>query len=128
MFGRGGYLGLILALIAIASVASARMWRWVATTLHDPAAATFAWAVIVLSAPFLLNTFTVYPEIAAALAVMVALTTRNPWVAGVACGLLPWLGTKYAPMSAVLLVPSPDVLRCTGRHLRQRSRRYVDGT
>ncbi|HQZ38286.1 MAG TPA: hypothetical protein PLH72_04535 [Vicinamibacterales bacterium] len=111
VYGLGGYLGVILALIAMASVASALMWRWVATTLHDPAAATFAWAVIVLSAPFLLNTFTVYPEIAAALAVMVALTTRNPWVAGVACGLLPWLGTKYAPMSAVLLVTSPDVLR-----------------
>ncbi len=79
-------------------------------------AATFAWAAIACSAPFLFNTFTVYPEIAAALAVMVALvTTRDDqhrrdralarWLAvGVACATLPWLSTKYAPMSAALVL------------------------
>lgn len=107
VYGLGGYPGVLLVLVAMASIAGAMMWRWVATALASPAAATFAWAVIATSAPFLLNTFTVYPEIAAALAVMVALTSRNPWVIGLACGVLPWLSTKYAPMSAILWVTVP---------------------
>ncbi len=66
------------------------------------------------STPFLFNTFTVYPEIAAALAVMIALAlTRQAATGrirvsrlvgiGLACGALPWLSTKYAPMSAALI-------------------------
>ncbi|MDH4065338.1 MAG: hypothetical protein OEW19_13140, partial [Acidobacteriota bacterium] len=110
VYGLGGYRAVLLALIAVASIAAALMWRLVATTLGSPAAATFAWAVVAGSAPFLFNTFAVYPEIAAALTVVVAMTTRNPWVAGVACGLLPWLSTKYAPMSAVLLVTGPGTI------------------
>jgi hypothetical protein len=80
--------------------------------LASPAAATFAVAAIAASAPFLFNTFTVYPEIAAALAVMIALTARRPWVIGLACGVLPWLSTKYAPMSAALLLTA--LLRGSG--------------
>ena len=110
VYGVGGYPGVLLALIAMASLAAALMWRWVAGVLHAPGAATFAWGVVACSAPYLLNTFSVYPEIAAALAVMVALTTRNPIIAGIACGVLPWLSTKYAPMSAVLLVTAPELL------------------
>jgi hypothetical protein len=90
-------------------------WWWTLGTLNAPGAATFAWAAIACSAPFLFNTFTVYPEIAAALAVMVAMImavrTRasdrgfGRWLAaGIACGCLPWLSTKYAPMSAALLL------------------------
>ncbi len=109
VYGLGGYTAVLLALVAMASLAAALMWRWVAGVLNAPGPATFAWGVVVCSAPFLFNTFTVYPEIAGALAVMVALTTRNPIVAGIACGVLPWLSTKYAPMSAVLLVTSPEL-------------------
>ena len=111
VYGLGGYTAVLFALIAMASLAAALMWRWVAGVLNAPGAATFAWGVVACSAPFLFNTFTVYPEIAAALAVMIALTTRNPIVAGIACGVLPWLSTKYAPMSAVLLVTGPDLLK-----------------
>ena len=87
------------------------------STLNAPGAATFAWAAIALSAPFMFNTFTVYPEIAAALAVMIAfvvttlidrhraLRPRCRWIAaGLAIASLPWLSTKYAPMSAALLL------------------------
>jgi hypothetical protein len=111
IYGLGGYTGVLLALIATASLAAALMWRSVVLVLNAPGAATFAWGVVACSAPYLFNTFTVYPEIAAALAVMIALTTRNPIVAGVACGVLPWLSTKYAPMSAVLLVTAPELLK-----------------
>jgi hypothetical protein len=111
VYALGGYRAVVLVLIAMASVAAALMWRWVAGVLNAPGAATFAWAAVACSTPFLFNSFTVYPEIAAALAVMVAMTTRHPLVAGIACGVLPWLSTKYAPMSAVLLVTGPDLLR-----------------
>jgi hypothetical protein len=92
------------------------MWRFVAA-LSTPGAATFAWAAIALSSPFLFNTFTVYPEIVAALAVVVAFTlavnldagprASARWaIVGVCCAALPWLSTKYAPMSAVLIAIS----------------------
>jgi len=110
VYGIGGYGAVLLALVAMAAVSAGLMWRWVATALGSPGAATFAWAVIAGSAPFLFNTFTVYPEIAAALAVMVALTTRHPVVLGLACGALPWLSTKYAPMSAVLLLTGAGMM------------------
>ena len=57
------------------ALAAAIAWRWTVATLNAPGAATFAWAAIALSAPFMFNTFTVYPEIAAALAVMFAYVT-----------------------------------------------------
>ena len=98
IYAAGGYQLVVLTLMAMAAAAAALMWRWVAVTLGAPGAATFAWAAVALSAPFLFNPFTAYPEIAAALAVMVALTAHTPLVAG-----LPWLSTAYAPMSAVLL-------------------------
>jgi hypothetical protein len=89
------------------------------------AAATFSWSVTALSVPYLTNSGTVYPEIPAAFAVMVAATvairdvglgdsapgaaTATParaWRAlllGLATAVLPWLHAKYALMAAVLL-------------------------
>ena len=74
---------------------------------------TLAWAAIVFSAPFLINTFTIYPEVPAGLAVAVGLALalrpvpdHRPWhdvVIGVMAAALPWLSTKYAPMSAALI-------------------------
>ena len=107
VYAAGGYDAVVWAMIAMAAVAAALAWRWTAATLAAPGAAgaaAFALAVIAGSAPFLLNTFAVYPEAAAALAVMIAITASRPWVIGLACGALPWLSTKYAPMSAALLV------------------------
>lgn len=103
IYALGGYDLVVWAMILMAAVAAALSWRWVNATLHAPDAATFGWASVVFSAPFLFNSFTVYPEIAAALVVMVAITARNPLIIGLACGVLPWLSTKYAPMSLVLL-------------------------
>jgi hypothetical protein len=104
VYAAGGYRGVLVALVAMASCAAALAWRWVAVASGSALAATFAWAVVTLSAPFLFNTFTVYPEIAAGLAVIIGITTHRPLVLGIACGCLPWLSTKYAPMSAALLV------------------------
>jgi len=110
-----GYKGSVWFLIALGALSLAIAWRWTVRTLNAPGAATFAWAAIALSSPFTFNTFTVYPEIAAGLAVIFAfyttLTTNTersgplPWIAaGLAIASLPWLSTKYAPMSAALLL------------------------
>lgn len=115
VYGIAGYRGVIAVLILMAATGAAIAWRWTVATLNAPGAATFAWAAIALSAPFLLNTFTVYPEIAAGLAVIFAFVWTLPraphrpgygrWLAaGAAIAVLPWLSTKYAPMSAALLL------------------------
>jgi hypothetical protein len=111
IYGLGGYEAVVFALLLLSSIAAAMAWGWVAGALRSPAAATFGWFAVAGSAPFLFNTFTVYPEVVAAVAVMVGLTTRQPIVAGIACGVLPWLSTKYAPMSlALVLISGPDGL------------------
>ena len=115
IYALAGYQGAVWFLIAMGALAAAVAWRWTVATLNAPGAATFAWAAIALSAPFAFNTFTVYPEIAAALAVTAAYvaTVRADithsgllrWiVVGLAIASLPWLSTKYAPMSAALLL------------------------
>lgn len=114
IYALAGYQGTVWTLILLGALAAALAWRWTVATLNAPGAATFAWTAIALSAPFMFNTFTVYPEIAAALAVVFAYTTAITappnsgllrWVTvGIAIAALPWLSTKYAPMSAALLL------------------------
>ena len=115
VYALAGYQGSVWFLIALGALALAIAWRWTVQTVNAPGAATFGWAAIALSAPFMFNTFTIYPEIAAALAVMIAfvITVRTSvehssigrWIGvGIAIGSLPWLSTKYAPMSAALLL------------------------
>jgi hypothetical protein len=115
VYALAGYNGVLAALIAMGALAVAIAWRWARTSLHAPGATTFAWAAIALTAPYLLNTFTVYPEIAAGLAVIVTFVVTQPrdpetrglgpWItAGLMIGSLPWLSTKYAPMSAALVL------------------------
>lgn len=113
VYALGGYQGSVWFLMALGALAAVLAWRWTLSTLNAPGAATFAWAAIALSAPFMFNTFTVYPEIPAAAAVIAAfvLTVQarersgpGRWlVVGVLIATLPWLSTKYAPMSAALV-------------------------
>lgn len=108
-FAIAGYWGVVVMLILMAALAATLLWVRAREITGSTEAATFAWAAAALTTPFLFNSFTVYPEIPGALAVMVALTWRvesdATWVMalrGVAIGALPWLSTKYAPMAAVL--------------------------
>ena len=65
------------------------------------------------SAPYVLHSFAIFPECAAALGLIAGLRPRDAFTAsrpladavlrGIALGALPWLGTKYAPMSLVAL-------------------------
>lgn len=114
-FAIGGYRGVVVLFVLMSGAAAALMWRSVVRATTDVGATTFACAAIVATTPFLYNTFAIYPEIPAALAVAIAITLifggvgpREPitrWLlAGIACGVLPWLSTKYAPMSAALAI------------------------
>lgn len=113
VYAAGGYDLVLLGYLAMAATGAAVMWRWVVTVTGAAGLATLAWAAIALSTPFLINAFTIYPEIPAAfvmaLAVPLALAVQGPTRAwhDVAIGLLaatlPWLSTKYAPMSAALV-------------------------
>ena len=121
IYALGGYNGSVWAIILMGAAATAIAWRWTVATSNAPGAATFAWAAIALSAPYMFNTFTIYPEIPAGLAVMFALWTAFQatertgllrWiVAGLAIASLPWLSTKYAPMSAALFLVAVFRLR-----------------
>jgi hypothetical protein len=115
VYAVGGYWAVVSALIGFAAVSAALMWRFTAGLTGGPGAATFAWSAIALTTPFLFNTFTVYPEIVAALAVVIAFTLLSSpnvtraglarWIAvGCSAAALPWLSTKYAPMSAALVL------------------------
>jgi hypothetical protein len=108
----GGYPGVVAMLVLMAAVAAGVLWQCARDMTGSTGAATFAWAAVALTTPYLFNSFTVYPEIPAALAVIVAIAWRidatTGWtmlVRGAAIGALPWLSTKYAPMTiAITLV------------------------
>jgi hypothetical protein len=113
VYALGGYTLVVAFFVAMAATAATVMWRWVVALTGTLGTPTLAWAAIVLSAPFLINAFTIYPEIPAALVVALAvvLTLRatpgvRAWhdvAIGLLVGALPWLSTKYAPMSAAIV-------------------------
>jgi hypothetical protein len=112
IYAAGGYRGVVMAFVLMAGIAAALMWRTTLRSTNALGAATFGWAAVIATSPFLFNAFAVYPEIPAALAAAVAFSIITaspaqvrPWlIVGGCCAALPWLSTKYAPMSAALVV------------------------
>ncbi|HSL68951.1 MAG TPA: hypothetical protein VK864_01850, partial [Longimicrobiales bacterium] len=74
----GGYRAVVWLLMGVAAATAALLWRWTLALTDSIGAATFAWAAVALSAPYVFNSFTVYPEIPAALCVMVAASLFGP--------------------------------------------------
>jgi hypothetical protein len=108
MFGYPGVL-VFLALVSAAGTALAWTATWRVTT--DTGAAWFGWAAAALSAPFLFQSFVVYPDAPGAVLVMVgvlALVADGPLSAtrlvltGAALALLPWLHTRYVAAAVML--------------------------
>jgi hypothetical protein len=121
-FAMAGYRGVVGMLVLIAALAAALLWQRAREVTGSAGAATFAWTAVALTAPFLFNSATIYPEIPGALAVMVAVAWKPEatavWtmcVRGAAIGALPWFSTKYAPMAAAITMVT--LLR-TGWNLR----------
>ncbi len=108
-----GYRGVVGWLVLVAAAASTVAW-WLAFAVSGSRrAATLAWAAATLTAPFVFNSFTVYPEVPASLLVVLTYglaagflggrTGAWRWAAcGVALAMLPWLSTKYVPMAGAL--------------------------
>jgi hypothetical protein len=108
-FARWGYMGASATILVVASLVGWLLWHALARATQSAAAATFGWLAVVSSAPFVLHGFAIYPEVPASLAVLAALWWRDrpdSWfdavLRGAAIAVLPWLGTKYAPMAAVV--------------------------
>lgn len=115
-FAVAGYPGVVWLLMLLSAGTAALMWRWAYALSGSPGAATFGWAAVALSATWVLSSVTVYPEIAGAFCMMLALPALRPRpdqegrderlvplvLAGLAIAALPWLHTKYAGMALVL--------------------------
>jgi hypothetical protein len=123
-FAVAGYRGASMTVVLAAALAGLLLWRWARRVTGSDGAATFGWAAVATSAPFLLHSFAIYPETFGALAVMAVLAPAVPegpalrgalW-RGLVVGLLPWLSTKFSPMSLVLLV----LVAWRFRHTRDR--------
>jgi hypothetical protein len=116
VYALGGYDLVVWTMVTMASAAAAMLWLVARRATDDAGAATAAWAACCLNGVWVFNSFAVYPEVPAALAAIAGFalvqqplgTSTRGWRrwlgAGLALATLPWLSTKYAPMSAMLVL------------------------
>jgi hypothetical protein len=111
-FAVAGYPGVVWLLVIVAAAGATLLWSVARKVSGSASGATTAWLAVAGSTPFVLLGFSVYPEITAAGCALAALCwpgredgdpVRTWCLRGLAVALLPWLGTKYAPMSAVIV-------------------------
>jgi hypothetical protein len=113
-FAIGGYHGVVIFLILVASAACALAWWLAWQVTGSTSAAWFGWAAVTFSAPFLLESYTVFPDGPGAAIVLTgfwALLRAEwdrdddwlPWLLhGAALATLPWLHTRFAVLAATL--------------------------
>jgi hypothetical protein len=110
-FALGGYRGVVIFLLVLASGTAALTWRLAYAVTGRADAAWFACAALVASPPMLLNAFTVYPDAPGAFFVSTGVwalircrqerateaQSAWPWFwHGAALAVLPWLHTRFA--------------------------------
>jgi hypothetical protein len=110
-FAAAGYSGAVVGLLLLSATAAALAYHLAWRVVGRTGAAWFGWAAVVLAAPVVLNTFTVYPDGAAALIVLTGVwallrlrderdsDASSPWpwfLHGAALAILPWLQTRLA--------------------------------
>jgi hypothetical protein len=120
-FAIAGYPGVVIFLILLSAAGCALAW-WLAWRVTGSAsAAWFGWAVVTLAAPFLLESFTVFPDGPGAVVVLTGFwallraewesagrTTYPagrwwPWLLhGATLALLPWLHTRFSVLAGTL--------------------------
>lgn len=118
-FAIGGYHAVVIFIILVAAAASGLAWWLAWRVTGDRASAWFGWAAVVFAAPFLLETFTVYPDGLGAAVVLTgfwallraewesephaAASNWRPWFFhGLALALLPWMHTRFAVLAGTL--------------------------
>jgi hypothetical protein len=108
-FAWAGYRGAAATVLLIATAVGLLLWRALRNLFASTSAATFGWLAVITSAPFVLHGFAILPEVPAALAVVAALwwrsrpdTRLDAVMRGLAVGVLPWLGLKYAPVAVTI--------------------------
>jgi hypothetical protein len=116
-FAIGGYHGVVIFLILIASLAMALAWWLSWRVTGSAAAAFFGCAAVALSPPFLLESFTVYPDGVGAALVLTGFwallrtdwerqnhqPSWTPWLLyGAALAALPWMHTRFSVLAATL--------------------------
>jgi hypothetical protein len=120
-FAIGAYRGVVIFLLLCSSAACALAW-WLAWRVTGRvSAAWFGWAAVALAPPFLLESYTVFPDGPGAAIVLTGfwallraqwesgqqapLTRGGIWVwaaHGFALSLLPWMHTRFAVLAATL--------------------------
>lgn len=78
IYALGGYDLVAWMMVAFATGAATLFWMLARRLTGSSTVATVAWAACCLTGPFIFNSFTVYPEIPAALATMIAFTLALP--------------------------------------------------
>ena len=119
-FAVGGYHGVVVFLLLVASSACALAWWLAWRTTGSVSAAWFGWAALTLSAPFLLESYTVFPDGPGAAIVLTGFwallregvegSPSVPSEDGYGCrgcfmaprAALPWLHTRFAVIAATL--------------------------
>jgi hypothetical protein len=114
-FALFGYHGAQATILALAVITGVLIWQIALAATSDRKAAWFAWAAVVLSPTFQIQSVTVFPDAPGALAVatgvwlFVTLLRRDEAVGpralvlvSAALAALPWLHTRFAVLSAGL--------------------------
>lgn len=129
-FALAGYRGAVAFLILLAAAGCTLAWWLAWRTTGSVFGAWFGWAAVALSGPFLLESFTVYPDVPGAVAVLTGFWAllRLDWkervgpagwmLHGAALAILPWMHARFALLAIVLgafvtvrLIRTPGGLR-----------------
>lgn len=125
-FAIGGYHGVVVFLILLSAAGCGLAW-WLAWRVTGSAAAAwFGWAAVTAAAPFLLESYTVFPDGPGAIVVLTGFwallraereqmpvtrgdpepTEESGWgiwmLHGAALALLPWMHTRFAVLAGTL--------------------------
>jgi hypothetical protein len=126
-FALAGYHGVVWLLVVVAASGATLLWSVARRVGGSASGATTAWLAVAGSMPFVLLGFSVFPEITAGSCALAALCwpgrdegdpVRTWLLRGLAVAALPWLGTKYAPMSVVIVAALALRARNTGSGAR----------
>jgi hypothetical protein len=139
-FAAAGYPGAAVFFILLAGVTGALVWAAAHRVTRSRAAATFAWAAVTMTPTFLVQGFTIFPDLPGALVVALCVyvaaggwpsqgacvSTRGLLAAGVALAALPWFHTRFAVIALGLgLVLTALVWQDAYRDRPQRAQRLA---